>query len=85
MPLKSLFIAFCMVLTLSANANDLAGTDENFMLVLREVEGANKQEFGLVPSGPNTAVLGSGGLMPCHSVELSASARLLRLMSETDD
>ena len=60
MALKTLLFTLCLTLTMPASASDSPMTDENFMLVLREVEGANKQEFGLVPTGPSTAVLADG-------------------------
>jgi hypothetical protein len=41
--------------------------DENFMLILREVEGANKQEFGFKATGPTTATLNNGETVTINS------------------
>lgn len=60
MALKTLILTLCMTMTMHAHATDRPEVDENFMLVLREVEGANKKEFGLVPTGPSTAMLEGG-------------------------
>src|SRR5688572_5682869 len=45
---------------MSTSTAESQSPDQNFMLVLREVEGANKQQFGLVPTGPSTGKLASG-------------------------
>ena len=42
---------------MTSSAIDNKETDENFMLVLREVEGANKQDFGFKATGPMTGTL----------------------------
>lgn len=65
--LKKLITTFCLALTLPVGASDRTKMDENFMLVLREVEGANKEAFGLVPTGPSTGVLDSGEKVTIHS------------------
>lgn len=44
----------------TTSAAEPKSPDANFMFVLREVVGANKQEFGYTPSGPNTGTLSNG-------------------------
>ncbi|MCK7595627.1 hypothetical protein [Pseudomarimonas salicorniae] len=51
----TLLLALCIPAT--SMAFDL---DENFMLVLRESEGANEPKFGYKPVGPSTGVLDNG-------------------------
>jgi hypothetical protein len=53
----SFLIPFALMTT---SASEQKNPDENFMLVLREVEGANKQEFGFIPTGPSTGTLSNG-------------------------
>ena len=48
------------VAAVASSASERAMPDENFMLVLREVEGANKQDFGFEPAGAGTSVLNNG-------------------------
>lgn len=45
---------------MTLDAKDNLESDPNFMLVLREVEGGNKQQFGFKPTGPATATLKNG-------------------------
>jgi len=58
--LKRLFQVLVAVNTMTANAADKILPDENFMLVLREVEGINKLEFGYRPTGQGTGNLVNG-------------------------
>lgn len=67
MALKALLLTILFSLTMPVFAADPPKTDEDFMLVLREVEGANKEEFGLVATGPSTAVLANGEKVTLHS------------------
>lgn len=60
MSIRPLVLTFLLAMTMPSGADDRPQADENFMLVLREVEGANKQEFGLTPSGPSVATLSTG-------------------------
>ncbi|HEV7606698.1 MAG TPA: hypothetical protein VGO61_05140 [Steroidobacteraceae bacterium] len=60
MALKSWLSFLISFAFMTAVASDRKSPDENFMLVLREVEGANKQEFGFTPSGPGTGTLSNG-------------------------
>ena len=53
----SLLIPFVV---LTAGASESKSPDANFMFVLREVVGANKQEFGFTPTGPSTGTLSNG-------------------------
>ena len=53
----SLLIPFAVMNTSAAEPKR---PDANFMLVLREVEGANKQEYGFTPTGPSTGTLSNG-------------------------
>lgn len=50
-----------------ASSADHPHPDDDFMLVLREVEGANKREYGLVPSGPSTGTLRDGRPFTLHN------------------
>ena len=60
MALKHVFPLLLALAAMSTTAADSQKPDENFMLVLREVEGSNKQEFGFKATGPTTATLGNG-------------------------
>ena len=52
---------------MTASASEPKRPDDNFMLVLREVEGANKQEFGFTPAGPSTGTLNNGETITINS------------------
>jgi hypothetical protein len=58
--LKYLLPLLLLLSAMTSNATENQRLDDNFMLVLREVEGANKQELGFDPSGPMTATLANG-------------------------
>lgn len=63
MAFKRLF-PFIFPLTIAtASAAEKPSIDQNLMLVLREVEGANKLKFGYEPSGPSTATLSDGKIV----------------------
>ena len=60
MALRNFLSIFLLLIAMTSSAADRPRPDENFMLVLREVEGANKQDFGFKPTGPSTATLNNG-------------------------
>lgn len=60
MIIKRLLQVFLSLAGNSPSVAENAATDENFMLVLRELQGASKSEFGFEPAGPQTVTLGDG-------------------------
>ena len=60
MAFKKLIPLLMSVAAVASIASERSTPDENFMLVLREVEGANKQDFGFEPAGAATGTLNSG-------------------------
>jgi hypothetical protein len=60
MVLKHLLPLLLSLVAMTSGAKDNPESDPNFMLVLREVEGANKQDFGFKPAGTGSATLPSG-------------------------
>jgi len=55
--IQATFLTLVMV---STSAEEAKSPDENFMLVLRETQGANKRQFNFVPFGPSTGNLANG-------------------------
>lgn len=60
MSFKNLFRFLLMISFMTNTAMANPQPSDDFMLVLREVEGLKKQEFGFKPTGPSSATLSDG-------------------------
>lgn len=65
--LWALLLTSLILNPMTSGAEENQKPDDNFMFVLREVEGSNKQEFGFHPAGPATGMLANGETVTLES------------------